>query len=103
MQVRAQVGASRAKLVTSRIDFGLVRLNGTGERPLVIRNASNTCATPWSVRELTPAVIAQVGGVGDGVGDAGGREGNVVAVLQGGSGLCSHGERASCLRAREGS
>lgn len=65
VQVRAQVGASRAKLVTSRIDFGLVRLNGTGERPLVIRNASNTCSTPWSVRELTPAVIAQVGGVGD--------------------------------------
>ncbi|KAG2495146.1 hypothetical protein HYH03_006754 [Edaphochlamys debaryana] len=58
IEVRACVGASSARLVTTRIDFGLLRLNGTGERPLVIRNSSATCATPWSVRELTPAVIA---------------------------------------------
>ena len=57
-----QVGQSRAKLVTTRVDFGLVRLSGSAQQPLVIRNSSATCSTPWSVRELTQSVIAAVGG-----------------------------------------
>ncbi len=60
VEVRATVGAAHASLLVSRLDFGLVRLNGRGERALVIRNRSTTSATPWSLRELTPAVIAAV-------------------------------------------
>ncbi|GFR52101.1 hypothetical protein Agub_g14614 [Astrephomene gubernaculifera] len=56
--LQATVGASRAELRTSRLDFGLVRLGCTAERPLVIRNCSSTCHTAWSVREITEAVIA---------------------------------------------
>ncbi|KXZ45748.1 hypothetical protein GPECTOR_51g734 [Gonium pectorale] len=59
VEVRATVGASRVSLVTQRVDFGLVRLGGTGERPIVIRNCSSTCATPWSIRELTPALAEE--------------------------------------------
>ncbi|EFJ49783.1 hypothetical protein VOLCADRAFT_104231 [Volvox carteri f. nagariensis] len=58
LEVRGTVGVTHASLMASRLDFGLVRLNGRGERMLVIRNRSATSTTPWSMRELTPAVIA---------------------------------------------
>ncbi|GIM02972.1 hypothetical protein Vretimale_7763, partial [Volvox reticuliferus] len=58
LEVRASVGTTNASLMASRLDFGLVRLGGCAERSLVIRNRSATSATPWSLRELTPAVIA---------------------------------------------
>ncbi|GLC49027.1 hypothetical protein PLESTB_000174500 [Pleodorina starrii] len=57
VELRADVGVTHASLCASRLDFGLVRLGGRGQRSLVLRNRSATSATPWSLRELTPAVI----------------------------------------------
>eukprot|EP00198_Chlamydomonas_reinhardtii_P001982 XP_001691318.1 flagellar associated protein [Chlamydomonas reinhardtii] len=58
IEVRAAVGSSYARLITPRINFGDVPLSGSSEQRLVIRNMSATCPTPWSIRELTPALVA---------------------------------------------
>ena len=51
--VRAHVELPQVHLVTTGLDYGLIRLNGTASLPLVIRNGSSTASTPWSLSALT--------------------------------------------------
>lgn len=41
------------ELVTTRLDFGLVRLKGSAVRQLTLRNTSATCTTPWELMEVS--------------------------------------------------
>lgn len=74
LKVVAQVGYPQLDLLTSRLDFGLVRLNGSESRVLTIHNTSLTCATDWALTEQVlphKAHRTKVGGAGGDWGRAG--------------------------------
>ncbi|KAJ9523120.1 hypothetical protein QJQ45_023889 [Haematococcus lacustris] len=52
LEVAAEVVAPSVELLTTRIDFGLVRLKGEEVRRIHIRNTSTTCDTHWQLEEL---------------------------------------------------
>ncbi len=51
LQVLVEVAPPELELLTNRLDFGLVRLNGTEMRTLRFRNCSATCAVEWQLDE----------------------------------------------------
>ena len=52
--VRALVEPPTVELVTTSLDFGLVRLSDTATLPLVFRNTSKTAMAEWSLSEQLP-------------------------------------------------
>jgi hypothetical protein len=52
LEVIAEVTHPRIELLTTRLDFGLVRLKGQEVRTVRIRNTSETSDTTWSIEEL---------------------------------------------------
>jgi len=52
IEVSASVGPPSIELLTTKLDYGLVRLKGSATLPLTIRNSSTTCSVPWSLDEL---------------------------------------------------
>lgn len=50
--VRACVEPANVSLVTTSLDYGLVRLRDSAALPLVLRNTSLTCWAPWAMREM---------------------------------------------------
>lgn len=47
--VRANVELPEVHLITTGLDFGLIRLDGSATLPLILRNGSSTAYTPWSL------------------------------------------------------
>ncbi|MEW5301041.1 MAG: hypothetical protein WDW36_003924 [Sanguina aurantia] len=52
IQVHAKLVHPRVELVSTRLNFGLVRLLDVGTQELRIRNTSRTCSAPWVVSEI---------------------------------------------------
>ena len=50
--VRASVEPAAVDLVTTSLDYGLVRLRDSAALPLVLHNTSLTCWTEWSLSEI---------------------------------------------------